>query len=301
MDRFLHFIVNKQSRNSDQVFKSLLLQLAKYTAHYKIYPTKNIDELDQLLKNMKKTIKDDDIIVVVGGDGSLNHFITLYQKYQFKNYISYIPAGSGNDFARAHEIPLDTNQAIENFFRIKEKQTLSFIHAQENNDEHYAVNSIGIGIDGLINDLVNTQGTKKRFGAIAYLSVLVTAFSKQKKFPVLLKTDDSEYEFKKAQLVLVANNPFFGGGINILPEANGKDDELDILIAEDVSFKNLLVIISKILRNKNHLDHPKLHVFKSKNLHLDVDSSQFGQKDGEVFRQSHYNYYFETKEIPFWI
>ena len=243
MDRFLHFIVNKQSRNSDQVFKSLLLQVSKYTAHYKIYPTKSVKELDQLLNRMQKTIKDNDIIVVVGGDGSLNHFVTLYQKYHFKNYISYIPAGSGNDFARAHQIPLDTDQAIENFFRIKEKQSLSFIHAQENSKEHFAINSIGIGIDGLINHLVNSKGAKKKFGAAAYISVLMTAFFKQKKFPVILRTDGNEYEFQKAQLVLVANNPFFGGGIKILPEANGKDNELDILIAEDVSFKDMLAIL----------------------------------------------------------
>ena len=252
MNRFLHFIVNKQSRNSEQVFKSLLLELPKYTHNYKIYPTNNIHELDQLLASMKNSIKKNDIIVIVGGDGSLNHFVTLYQKYGFENYISYIPSGSGNDFARAHQIPLNINKAIENFFRVKKKQSLSFIYAHENSREHYAVNSIGIGIDGLINKLVNAKGTKKRFGAVAYLSVLVTAFTKQKKFPVVLKTDEEEYKFKNAQLVLVANNPFFGGGIKILPEADGKDNELDILIAEDISFKNLFSIISKILTNKSH-------------------------------------------------
>ena len=301
MDRFLHFIVNKQSRNSNQVYKSLLLELDKYTHYYKIYPTKSIRELDRLMHNLKKTINNEDIIVIVGGDGSLNHFITLYQKYDFNNYISYIPAGSGNDFARSQQIPLDLNQAIENFFRVKEKQTLSCIHAWENSKEHYAINSIGIGIDGLINQLVNAKGSKKRFGALAYSSVLITAFKKQKKFPVTLKINEKKYEFKKAQLVLVANNSYFGGGINIIPNANGKDNKLDVLIADDVSFKSLLAIISNILMNKNHLDHPNLHVFQSDKIQLQINSNQYGQKDGEVFRQSNYNYYFETKELPFWI
>lgn len=301
MERQLHFIVNKKSKNSDQVFKSLLLELPKYTQHYKLYPTKNIQELDNLLSMLKITIPAHDILVVVGGDGSLNHFISLYQKYQFTQDVSYVPAGSGNDFARTHRIPFDTSQAIEYLFQMKQRKKVSFIYAQENSTKHYAVNSIGIGIDGLVNQLVNAKENQKNLGPVAYLSVLVTAFKKQPKFPITLKVDQGEFSFHQAQLVLVANNPFFGGGIEILPGADGEDDELDVLVANDVSFRDLLVIISKIVLNKTHLTHPKLYAFKSKNVQLHIDSQQYGQKDGEVFKQRNYNYSFTTHQIPFWI
>lgn len=301
MNHFLHFIVNTQSRKSEKVFKELLIELPKYTQMYKIYQTNSIKELNNLLSKMKKNITKDDIIVVVGGDGSLNHFITHYQKYDFDNYISYIPSGSGNDFARTHQIPLNTKKAIKHLFHVKKSKTLSFIQAKENTNIHCAINSIGVGIDGFINEIVNSKGSKKILGPFAYISAVFTAFTKQKKFPVILKIDDGEYRFNKAQLVLVANNPYFGGGIKILPEADGGDNELDVLIANDVSIKNLFFIVSRILTNKKHLSHPNLHNFKSKNVQIHIDSKQFGQKDGEVFHQETYDYYFNTKEISFWI
>lgn len=301
MERQLHFIVNKKSKNSDDVFKTLLLELPKYTQHYKLYPTKNIQELDNLLSMFKNKISEHDILVVVGGDGSLNHFISLYQKYHLTQDISYIPSGSGNDFARTYKIPFNTDQAIKKLFEIEERKIISFIYAQENSTKHYAVNSIGIGIDGLVNQLVNAKENQKNLGPVAYLSVLVTAFKKQQKFPITLKIDQGEFRFRQAQLVLIVNNPFFGGGIEILPGADGQDEELDILVANDVSFRNLFAIIFKLVTNKTHLTHPKLHSFKSKNIQLHIDSNQYGQKDGEVFKQKNYNYSYTTHQIPFWI
>lgn len=301
MDAHLHFIVNKQSKKSDRVFKSLLLELPKYTLNYKLYLTNNISELDKLLSMMRKTIAKNDIIVVVGGDGSLNQFVTLYKKYDFNNCISYIPSGSGNDFARAHNIPFNTKKALKHLFQVKEKQNFSFIYGKENSTKHYAVNSIGIGIDGLINELVNSKGVKENLGALSYLSVLFSAYRQQNKFPATLKVDQGEYIFENAQLVLIANNPFFGGGIRILPDADGKDEILDILIADDVSLWHLFSILLRALTGNKHLNHPNLHSFQSKKVELQIDSDEYAQKDGEVFKQKSYDYHFHVEEISFWI
>lgn len=301
MDHYLHFIINKQSKNGQQVYKTLLIELPKYTQKYQLYPTKNIQELDNLLVLFKKSIAHDDIIVIVGGDGSLNHFISLYQKHQLNHSLAYIPSGSGNDFARTHSIPFETSQALQHLFQHAHYQKISFIDAQENSTKHYAVNSIGFGIDGLVNQLVNKKGTKKRFGVAAYLSVLGSAFTQQTKFPVTLRIDQGEFKFKDAQLVLVANNPFFGGGIEILPHADSSNDHLDILIANNVSLHHLFSIIFKIFTNKNHLDHPNFHYFQSKQVEIISDAKQYGQKDGEVFKQNNNCYSFKKSLIPFWI
>lgn len=301
LDRFLHFIVNKQSRNSDAAFKRLLIELPKYTKSYDFLITENIDQLERLLFQLKSTINPNDIIVVVGGDGSLNQFVTFYIEFQFKNYIGYIPAGSGNDFARANDIPTNTKKAIQHLFTIKEKKDLSIIHATQEKTQHYAVNSIGVGIDGLISHLVNSKKHKEKLGPLSYLAGILSGFINQKKFALTLIVDDGVYKFKNTQLGLVANNPSFGGGIYIIPEANGKDDELDILIADDISIRDLVSIISKIKTNKTHLSHPKLYSFKSKKVKIRVHSDQYAQKDGEVFHGEEFNYSFDTVKLCFWI
>lgn len=301
LERFLYFIVNKQSKNSSTTFNQLLIELPKYTNNYQLVVTENLKQLDRLLVEIKTKINENDLIIVVGGDGSLNQLVTLYKKHNLSNSIGYIPAGSGNDFARAHKIPTNTKKAVHHLFNIKKKQDLAIICARQNSTEHYAVNSIGAGIDGQIIHLVNSNKLKEKRSFFPYISAIFSAFSKQTKFPLTLQIDDDIHKFKNVQLALIANNSYFGGGINIIPEADGSDNELDVLIADNVSFKDLVFIVSRILTDKKHLSHPKLHLFKSKRVMLDIDSNQYAQKDGELVHQDEYKYLFNTEFLPFWI
>lgn len=293
--------MNKQSRKSQTVFEKLVLELPKHTIDYDFLLTENVEQLDTLICQMKNTVQPTDIFVVVGGDGSLNHFVRVYTKYEFNNAIGYIPAGSGNDFARAHQIPIDTQKALLHLFSIEEKQDLSIIVASQGETKHLAVNSIGFGLDGMIGHLINSGENKGKLGAKSYLLEIFSGFIQQEKFPLTLIIDDAEHQFANVQLAVVANNPSFGGGIYIVPEASGKDDQLEVLIADNVSPKNLVSILIKLLTNKTHLNHPKLHAFKSNKMTLHIHSPQYAQKDGEVFGPSEFSYQFDTKKLPFWI
>ncbi|GEK91803.1 diacylglycerol/lipid kinase family protein [Alkalibacterium kapii] len=296
-----YFIINKQSRNSHDVFKKLLVLLPKHKVDYDFLVTESIEQLDTLLSQLKNTIQPTDIIVVVGGDGSLNQFVTFYSKYCFNNPIGYIPAGSGNDFARANVIPFDTEEALFHLFSVKRAKERSVILATQNQTEHLAVNSIGFGIDGLIGKFIDSKGKKEKAGGYAYALSIFSGFLKQEKFPLTLTLDDGVHVFDQAQLVLVANNPYFGGGINIVPQASGVDDQLDILIADNVNVKDLISILSKLFFKQTHLSHPKLYSFQTKEATVHINSGQYAQKDGEVFHQDEYMYYFKSEKLLFWI
>ncbi len=301
MDQFLHIIINQQSRNSDDTFKKLLLELPNYTNNYKIHITDNIFQLEQLIKDLKETITAEQLVVTVGGDGSLNQTVTFLEKYGLKNDIGYIPAGSGNDFARAHGIPVKTEKAIAHLFHVKEATELSILQATQGDHEHYAVNSLGIGLDGLVNEVVNAKDGKKSLGPTSYIAGVFSAFVKQKKFAITIKVDQGVYTFDDVQMALIANNSYFGGGIKIAPEADDRDDFLDVIIANDVSTSNLLNIFPRVLINQSHLLHPKLHFFKTKQVAIFTESEQTAQKDGEVFKQKGFAYTFSTKKRSFWI
>ena len=298
---FLYFIVNKQSRNSKEVFKKLALILPKYKINYEFLITENIEQLETLLSQLKNKLNPSDLFVVVGGDGSLNQFVSFYTRLSLENAIGYIPAGSGNDFARAHQIPFDTEEALLHLFSVEEKQELSVISSRQNEKQHLAVNSIGFGIDGLIGEIVEAKGKKERLGASSYLLGIFSAFRKQEKFTLKLTVDSGSYEFSQVQLAVLANNPSFAGGVYILPDANGKDDVLDIMIAENVSPTDLIAIVSRLLANQSHLSHPKIHSFRSKEVRIEINSNQYAQKDGEVFQEESYDYHFHTIKVPFWV
>jgi len=301
LNRFLHIIINQQSRNSDIAFKKLVLELPKYTNQYEFYVTENITQLERVVKDFKDIVSPEDLIVTVGGDGSLNQTVTFMEKYQLNNDLGYIPSGSGNDFARSHQIPIDPEKAIDHLFHEAKKQNISIIHAIQGEKEHYAVNSLGLGLDGFVNYMIAKGMQKKSTGFKSYIMALLKGFSEQQKFPVTLKVDDEVYRFDKAQISLIVNNPYFGGGINIVPEADGKDDILEVVVANDLSMKNVLKILFKLFSNKTHLSHPKFFSYSGKKIALYTEVEEYAQKDGEVFRQKGYAYIFTTKKRTFWI
>ncbi len=301
MDRFLHIIVNQQSRNSVHNFKNLLIELPKYTNQYKIHQTKNIEQLKSLFELLKDTLKPDDMIVFVGGDGSLNQGVTLLEELDISNVIGYLPSGSGNDFARAHGIPNDIQESLAYFFKVKEPRSLSLIHANEGQTDYYAVNSVGFGIDGLVNHVIAQKKKDKGSGSMTYLTSAVSAFKRLEPFPMMLKVDDGIYTFERAQLALVVNNPYFGGGLKIIPDASSEDDILEVLVAEDATFKDLINVLSRMVYNKSHLKNKKLSLFKTKKIALYIDAGQYGQKDGEVFQQDGYALTIQTKKRLFWL
>lgn len=301
MEQYFHFIVNKQSKKSKEVLNKLVEELPKYTQKYNFFITENIRDLEDTLVHLNKKIKKTDILVIVGGDGSLNHFISLTEKYNIKNPLGYIPAGSGNDFARSQKIPINTNNALNHLFQVNKEKKMAIIRIDEGKDKLYAANSLGIGIDGTVINLVHSKPYKEYLGQLSYISSIFTAFIKQTTFPLTLKVDQGIYNYEKCQLVVVVNNPFFGGGIEIIPEANGDDDNLNILVANNVSAFDLIKILIRLLFNKSHLNHPKLNHFVTKNGAFYIDSKQFGQKDGEPIDQDGYAYIFNTKSRSFWI
>lgn len=53
-----------------------------------------------------------DIILCSGGDGSLNHVVQEVMRMKVKPFISYIPSGSTNDFARTLGLPQEFEKAL---------------------------------------------------------------------------------------------------------------------------------------------------------------------------------------------
>ncbi len=117
------------SENLDKSKFSVKIEYTKYRFH--------AFEISEKYKNLL------DIIVIVGGDGSVNE---VSQSLIFsKTIMGIIPAGSGNGFARHLKIPLNLKKAILLFnnFSLKKVDSVKI------NDKIF-VNVAGIGFDARI-------------------------------------------------------------------------------------------------------------------------------------------------------
>src|SRR5699024_269071 len=105
----------------------------------------------------------------------------------------------------------------------------------------------------------NTKTRTQQFSKYAYLSALFTAYKFQTPFQVNLQTKEKEWQFDDAILQLNLNRPYFGGGINVVPQASSSDAVIDVLVLKKLDFLKLSSLVFQVLKGKGkHLTHPSV-------------------------------------------
>lgn len=103
-------ITNADAGTADEERLSLALDVLRARTSVEVAATSNPGELDGVLHRAGSRR-----IIVAGGDGSLHAVISaLYRRHDLgKAVLGLIPVGTGNDFARTNEIPLDAEEAAQ--------------------------------------------------------------------------------------------------------------------------------------------------------------------------------------------
>ena len=115
-----YFIINPHSRSGygfkvwKRIEKLLKLECVEYRAFLTERPGQAAEYADQLTKGCQEPR----IIVVVGGDGTVNEVL---DGLSFCNTITlgYIPTGSGNDLARSLRLPRSPRKCLKKVLRPK--------------------------------------------------------------------------------------------------------------------------------------------------------------------------------------
>lgn len=95
--------------------KSILLFLERIARHgyepiiYPIIPGTGLTS-EKILKEYEGAV---DLVICVGGDGTLNHVVSAIMGMQERPKIGYIPSGSTNDFSKSLGIPATTLGALD--------------------------------------------------------------------------------------------------------------------------------------------------------------------------------------------
>src|SRR3954462_2219847 len=101
-------ISNADAGTADEESLATALGVLREHCSVEVQATANPGELDSALHRAGSRP-----VVVAGGDGSLHAVVAaLYRRNDLKGAVlGLLPLGTGNDFARANEIPLDPEEA----------------------------------------------------------------------------------------------------------------------------------------------------------------------------------------------
>lgn len=209
-----------------------------------------------------------DIVVAVGGDGSVNE--TAKGLIGTSTAMAIIPTGSGNGLARYLKIPMDLEKAMEVINRTNKRviDTVKF------NSEKF-VNVAGIGFDAHIGWEFAKFGKR---GFSSYLKVIMREFPKYKPKEYQLLIDGKKYT-EKAFLISFANGSQWGNNAHIAPTADAADGWIDVAILKDINFVNGISVAYRLFNKK--LDRSSaLKIIKGKKIEV-IQEATIAHIDGE--------------------
>lgn len=195
----------------------------------------------------QKNVKQYDIIVAVGGDGTINEVASVIAGTD--TALGIIPYGSGNGLSRFLGIPMDPEGAIKTLSR----GIVHKIDAAKLNGEWF-FNLAGVGFDAHIAEIFSRGKTR---GFITYLKESIKEYSNYKSQKYLLTIDGRKLE-AEAFMLNFANSSQFGNNVHIAPHASVQDGLLDVCIVKQAPFYRFLDIgfrlFNKTIDKSDYID-----------------------------------------------
>lgn len=213
-----------------------------------------------------------EIIVAVGGDGSVNEVGQAL--IHTPSVLGILPAGSGNGLARHLCIPMDLSRAMERIMNGKIIKMDTGIL----NDKVFLGMS-GVGFDAHIGWEFARFGKR---GFSSYIKVFLREFPKYKAGEYKIEIDGRSF-IKNALLISVANGSQYGNNAFIAPQADVSDGLLDICILSEFPVY-AAPFLARRLFNRS-LDRSKyLEILKGKDIRI-TQPDKTAHIDGEPLEE----------------
>lgn len=273
------FILNPSSgkqivqQNLDRMIGNLILKgIVKYVD---VFTTKTkFDGLEEV-----KKIKEGeyDLIIAVGGDGTVNEVVNGVIKGQNKTPIAILPAGTVNDFANWMEIPKD----VEGFAQMIKNNKKVKVDVGKIDDQYF----MNVAAGGLLTNVGYkvSSDLKTVLGRFAYYVEGMKEIPKQMFKSINLEINAAGMNTQEDVLMfLVMNTPSVGGFKKIAPKAKIDDGLLDVCIIKKSDLSEILSLFVQTMKGE-HIYHPKVKYIQTSKIELkSLEGERIGlDLDGE--------------------
>ena len=239
------------------------------------YPTEFAGEIPSYLKEELCRSRYD-LVVTVGGDGTLNETITGLLNAESTVPLGYIPAGTVNDFAVAHGIPRDTMKAAD---KIVHGVPTPCDVARFGTDRYFTyVAAFGV-FTGV--SYQTPQQSKNLLGRTAYFLEALKELPGVHDFDVEIEAD-GVYLHDRYIYGMISNTLTVGGVLKLKEKQRVElDDGLHevLLIRAPKNLGELHEIVNSLLRND--FSNEYIVTFKTAELRVKTEETLTWSLDGE--------------------
>ena len=210
-----------------------------------------------------------DVLVIAGGDGTLSDIINAIDTA--RTPIAYLPMGTGNAMMRALKYKGSLTDMAR---RIRDGAVHEYdlIHCDEKRRAFMA----SMGIEGSIIRLRERYRLQGTMGFKAYFKAVFMAYVREyKRTTGRMTVDDMTFEVKDLLSLMVTKQPYYGFGMNVVPEARLDDCQLHILSINSGVFESVIGAITSFVGG-NRIGHYRT----SRQLTVDLERPLILQVDG---------------------
>ena len=236
----------------------------------------------------KEHAKDGEILVAIGGDGTLNEVLEGVMLSKADVPIGYIPAGSTNDFANSLKMPKNILNAAK---AIIEGEAVSLDLGSFNNKYFTYVASFGA-----FTRIAYTtpQNFKNSFGHLAYFLEGIKDIPSIKSEHMIIETDNGRFEGDYL-FGAICNSTSLGGVLTLDPAiVDLSDGLLELVLIKQP--KNMFELNQLVLSlNGEIYDCEMINLISTKNIKIHCDTKPDWTLDGEFEAGTDY---IEITNIP---
>ncbi|GAA2126542.1 diacylglycerol/lipid kinase family protein [Nocardioides bigeumensis] len=276
-------IMNADAGTAEEEALERGLAILREHTSVELAQTSNPGELDGVLHRAGSRR-----IVVAGGDGSLHAVVAaLHRRHDLADAVlALLPMGTGNDFARAMDVPLE----IEDAARLVLEGEVRRVDLILDDTGQVVVNNVHVGAGAQ----ASRRGArwKERLGSIGVGNVnlgrigypigAVQAAFKPPSLHLRVEVDGSVVNDLDQPVLMVAlgNGTSVGGGAELTPEADAEDGRIDIMVSRSIGPLAKLGYAAQVLR-RTHLERDD--VLQVRGTRVSISGDEFYcAADGEI-------------------
>lgn len=215
-----------------------------------------------------------DAVVVCGGDGSLSQAVRGLLDTGVP--VGLIPAGTGNDFARAVGISREPRLAAAQLVGGR-PAPVDLLETECGGV--VALNVMGVGFDARVCERINRR-RRIVSGKLAYLPAVARELIAYRPIEVRLRVDDRHWE-GRILLLAVANAKSYGAGMMISPLSRIDDGLLDVVVVQALSRVEFIRSFPRVFRG-THLDHPAVLALRGREVEVLTEEPCPVLSDGDL-------------------
>lgn len=235
---------------------------------------------------------DDDVLFLMGGDGTLHTAIQVLNEVDSMPIIGLLPGGTCNDFARTLNIPLSLSEAA---ISIINGQVVDHDVAKINNN--WFMNFAGVGLIADASENINAE-LKNKYGKLSYYISAIQSFKESEPIPMSIEVDGKVYK-ENAVMALVMNGNSIGTHRFPITDIDPKDGLLDVILIQSSTIiairewfsLNQPQVMPEHLQNIVH--------YSGKHIVIRTNEPNKVDTDGEIYLDTPITIDIHPKKIPF--